>query len=135
MGVLSIADAVVTALNARSWKMGFTATRALRPIYELSDLSAVQIAVVPKAVERERLSRAAVQKNTTIDIGVLKRTASAAEYDTLIELCEEIADYFPGVSLDGHFCQKTIYDPIYHPEHVEELNQFTGLVSLEIKGV
>ena len=69
-----------------------------------------------------------------IDIAVQKKfTADTPEVlDPLMDLVQQISDYFqmrplPGV---GALWVKTENKPIYAPEHMQELRQFTSVLTL-----
>ena len=94
---LTIADAVVTALNAATLSQSITFTREYVPKFDTANASTVQGKVVPKSDVREMGSAADDNATILVDIGVMKRldayTTAAAEkteIDALLLLCEEI---------------------------------------------
>lgn len=93
--VLTIADAIVTALNAATLTTPVTFTRVYVPKFDLENAVAVQGRVVPKSDAREMGSASDDNATVAVDIGVMKRlqgtvAAEVAELDALLLLCEEI---------------------------------------------
>lgn len=93
--VITIADAVVTALNAAEFSQPITFARVYVPKFDLANAAAVQGKVVPKSDAREMGSAAGDNAVIAMDIGVMKRLQEAvvdekAEFDALLGLCEEI---------------------------------------------
>lgn len=92
---LTIADAIVTALNAATLSVSFTATREYVPKFDTMNAATVQVKVVPKSDQREMGSAADDNATIAIDIGVMKRmqndvSGEKAEMDAILALCEEI---------------------------------------------
>jgi hypothetical protein len=108
---------------------------AKAPEFELPDMKTLRVTVVPRGWEGRTASRAAAQCDYQIDIGVQKKLTAAdnAEIDALLGLVERIADHFrtqrlaalPGAVWVG--CENA---PLYSPEHMKELRQFTGVLTL-----
>ena len=136
--ITDIADAVVTELNAATFSQPVTAQRHYQPTFELKDMGTLHVTVVPKGVELQGATRAMVQADVQIDIGVQKKLASIepAEIDPLLRLVEEIADYFRTHRLTGQpnaMWVKTANVPIFAPEHLAELRQFTSVLTLTFR--
>ena len=135
MSILAeIADLVVHELNLGAFSQEFTARRAYRPVFELSELKELQVTVVPKSTTREIISRQQSEHETEIDVAVQKRVDpdDLEECDALDLLCEEIADWFGGRILDGvlAICKQVERKPIYDPEHLQQKRVFTGVITL-----
>jgi hypothetical protein len=135
--IVDIADAVVTALNVGTFSQSFQAVRHYQPVYELKDMGTLHVSVVPKGIELELFTRAQVQADVQIDIGVQKKLASleGAEVDPLMHLVDEIGDYFRTHALAGTPAVwfKTENVPIYAPEHLAKLRQFTSVLTLTFR--
>ena len=71
-----------------------------------------------------------------IDVAVQKKLASAdnAEIDALMGLVQEIAEFIRSTGRfgDGSWV-RTENVPIYSPEHLGELRQFTSVLTLTLK--
>lgn len=136
--IAQIAEAVVAALGAGSFSESFTAERAYLPVYELSDLKETRVTVVPKSVAILSGSRSHNQYDYAIDIAVQKKLSRAdnAEIDSLLALAEEIADFFRLRRLPGFpeaMWLKTENEPVYSQEHLDQLRQFTGLLTITFR--
>jgi hypothetical protein len=137
---IAIADAVVTALNAGGFAQPFTAVRLYRPQFELKDMGTLHVTVVPRGVVIQTASRGIDQHDYQIDVAVQKRLASedAAEIDALMTLVEQIGDKFRRKVLETDppaMWVKSEHAPIYAPEHLEQLRQFTSVVTLTFRAM
>lgn len=136
--VVQVADAVVAALNGATFSQPVSAVRSYLPQFELAEMDELHVTVVPKAVEIAGASRGSAAYDYKIDVAVQKRfqTGDAAELDPLLHLVEEIADHFRLKRLEGYpgaAWTKTEYAALYAPEHMENLRQFTSVVTLTFR--
>lgn len=136
--ITDIADAVVAQLNAGTFGQPFTAERAFLPVFELSDLKSVRVTVVPKGVTIIPGGRSHNQHDYAIDVAVQKKLDAAdnAEIDPLVTLVDEIADFFRLKRLEsypGAIWLKTENEPVYSQEHLDQLRQFTGLLTFTFR--
>jgi len=133
--VVNIADAVVTALNAGSFSSGFAAERQYVPRFDLKEMRDLHVTVVPRSLVSENASRTLVKDDIEIDVAVQKKLTGdiTAEGDALMQLVEEIAAHLrqtPLVGLTNVLLVRVANDPIYAPEHWDELRQFTSVLRL-----
>ena len=138
--VTDIADAVVQELNAGTFSTPLEAKRHYRPIFDLAEMQDLHVTAVPKGLTIERLDRSRNQHDVQVDIAVQKKcqTADNAELDPLMALVEEIADFFRLRRLTacpGAVWIRTENVPIYAPEHLDELRQFTSVLTLTFRVV
>jgi hypothetical protein len=135
--IVDIADAVVTALNSGTFSQSFQAVRHYQPVFELKDMGTLHVSVVPKGIELELFTRTQVQADVQVDIGVQKKLESIepADMDPLMRLVEEIGDYFRTHALTGTPAVwiKTENVPIFAPEHLGKLRQFTSVLTLTFR--
>jgi hypothetical protein len=138
--ITDIADAVVAELNAGTFSMPLEAKRHYRPIFDLAQMQDLHVTVVPKGLAIERLDRSRNQHDVAIDIAVQRKCQAAdnAELDPLMALVEEIADFFRLRRLAA--CPEAVWirtenAPIYAPEHLDELRQFTSVLTLTFRVV
>ncbi len=136
--VAEVAQAVTDALNAGDFSQVFTAERAYRPQYELSAMRTLRVSVVPHGVETRALDRTRAVTDIRIDVGVQKKLESEApaEVDPLMELVAEIAGHFRQRRLAGlprAVWIATENAPLYAPEHLQELRQFTSVVTFTFR--
>lgn len=138
--IIQIADAVVEELNGSEFSLGFTAVRHYLPAYELQEMQSLHVTVVPKGVVVATLDRTRCQNDVQIDIAVQKKLVamSLEEIDPLMKLVQEIADFFKQRRLTAYpeaMWLKTENKPIYAPEHLQNLRQFTSLLTLTFRTI
>ena len=138
--ITDIADAVVAELNGHEFSQTFTAQRFYRPVFDLAEMSALHVSVVPRGMTIERLDRSRNQHDMQIDIAVQKKCQACdnAELDVLMALVEEIADFFRLRRLAPYpsaVWVRTENVPVYAPEHLEEYRQFTSILTLTFRVV
>ncbi|HQL76235.1 MAG TPA: hypothetical protein PLD58_23890 [Phycisphaerae bacterium] len=139
--IVDIADAVVAEINDHSFSQPVTAQRLFRPVFDLADMKTLHVSVVPKGVEMQGASRTLVQHDYQIDVGVQKKlptnpSGDNAEIDALMALVEEIADFFRQrrlQALPNVVWVQTQNLPIYSLEHLEQLRQFTSVLTLTFR--
>ena len=109
------------------------------PGVELDKLTALpQLSVVPKSVQPQHMTRAGRADNITIDIGVQAKITGRPEVDVpkLCRLARAVLDYMWGRKLtrepEAVFMEAGI-DPVYAPEHLQQLRVFTSVVSVTYK--
>ena len=136
--ITDIADAVVAQLNATEFSQSFKANRSYLPRFDLAEMKDLHVTVVPKGVVILPGTRAHNQHDFQIDVAVQKKLATGAdeEIDALMTLVDEIADHFRMKRLEGFegfpsaVWTKTEHAPIYAQEHLEQLGQFTSVMTL-----
>ena len=136
--IIDIADAMVAELNAAAFSQAFQAQRHYRPVFDLAELKDLHVTVVPKGIELQGASRSLTQMDVQLDIGIQQKlvTGDAAELDALMNLVEEIADFFRTHRLSNMpnvAWVRTENVPIYLPEHVDQLRQFTSVLTLTFR--
>lgn len=136
--IVQIADAVVAALNAASFSQPVAAQRSYLPQFELPEMEDLHVTVVPKTVEITGAARGTGAYDYKIDVAVQKRfqNGDAPELDPLLRLVEEIADHFRFKRLEdypGAAWVQTEHAALYAPEHMENLRQFTSLLTLTFR--
>lgn len=134
---ITIADAVVTALNAATLSQTVTFERVYVPKFDMANAATIQGKVVPKSDVREMGSAADDNATILIDIGVMKRlqnaiTAETAEVDALLALCEELKAIVNRQRLSGAataICTGTTQDPMYSVEDIDNGRVFLAAVT------
>ena len=138
---INIADAMVAELNAAppgTFDPAFTAVRRVLPVFDLAEMADLHVSVVPRAVEIAGATRSASQYDVQIDIGVQQKLASDGgdldqQVPLLCELVDQIAAYLTRRVLQavpGAVWVRLANDPIYAPEHLSQLRQFTSVLTL-----
>jgi len=134
--VITIAEAVVAALNGHQFSQSFTAVRAYRPEFDLRELADLRVTVVPKSVEMTTAGRGLAQSDIQLDLAVQRKLSSGdnAEIDALMGLVQEIAEF---IRCTGRFGDamwvKTENSPIYAPEHLGEMRLFTSVLTVTLR--
>ena len=141
--ITTIADAIVTELNGAApgtFAQAFTAARHYRPQFDLAELKTMRVSVVPKAIGITGLMRNANQHDVSIDVAVQKKVSPTdpAELDGLMLLTEQIADFFRLRRLSAlpeALWTKTDNVPVCSPEHLEQKQVFTSVLTLTFRVV
>ena len=118
---------------------GLTVSVTPLPGVELDKLTAVpRVSVVPKSVQPQHMTRSGRADNITIDIGVQAKITGNPETDVpkLCRLVRTLLDFMWGRALahapEAAFMDAGI-DPVYAPEHLQQLRVFTSVVSVTYK--
>ena len=135
--ILNIADAVVAQLNGGSFSQPLTAERHYQPKFELPDMTALHVTVVPRGITTKSLDRSRDAFDYQIDVAIQKRTDMAlVGLDGLMNLVEEVADHFrtqPLMSFPQARCVEVKNAPVFSQEHLEEFRQFTSVLTLTFR--
>ncbi|MFB3894445.1 MAG: hypothetical protein ACE15C_20785 [Phycisphaerae bacterium] len=137
--ITDIADAVAAELNGNDFGTPLAAVRSTKPPeFELADMKDLRVTVVPRGWDSQTATRAAAQCDYQIDIGVQKKVASGdnPELDALVGLVERIADHFRTHRLTAMPSAVWVRNenvPLYAPEHMKELRQFTSVLTLTFR--
>lgn len=134
---VTIANAVVAALNAADLSVDVTFSRAYVPKFETAGVTALQGKVVPKSDGRAALNRSQDGATIQIDIGVMKRLQNTianevTEIDGLLDVCEEIKSVVNRQRLTDAtdaICTGTAQDPMYSIEDVDGKRVFLAAIT------
>jgi hypothetical protein len=133
--ITQIADAVVQELNGHEFSQPLEAKRYYRPLFDLAAMADLHVSVVPKAASAERLDRSRHQEEYQVDVAVQKKVEALdnTALDPLAGLVEEIGLFLRDRRLGA--CPAAVWlrtenVPIYAPEHLDELRQFTSVLTL-----
>jgi hypothetical protein len=133
-----VADAVAAELNGGSGsglEGDFTAVVKPVPAASLADLAVMTVSVVPKSVELQALTRGSRVADVTIDIGVQKKVsgdlpADCAEPLALVQSILEFLWKRPLATMPAAHFVSARNDPVFDPDHLRQLQVFTGVVSV-----
>ena len=136
--ITDIADAVAAEINAGSFSQPVSATREYLPAFELADMQTLRVTVVPKSVITLPGGRAHNQYDYAIDVAVQKKLDAAdnTEIDELMTLVDELADHLRFKRLTDYpnaAWLKTENQPVYAQEHLQELRQFTSILTFTFR--
>jgi len=132
--ITDVADAIVAELNAATFSQPVTAARHYLAQFDLKEMQTLHVTVVPKAVVLASSDRSRGQGDYSVDVAVQKKfeTDANVELDPLTNLAEKIADHFRAKRLASYpnaAWIKTEQSVLYAPEHIEELRQFTSVLT------
>ena len=138
--ITTATDAVVAALNDHSFSQPFTARRCYVPVFDLKDMKNLHVTVVPRGVEMTNANRSMLQSGVQIDVAIQQKLPASADpagdsafIDALMGLVEEIVDFIRTTSRFGDAAWvKMENTPIYSTEHLEQLRQFTSVLTLTL---
>lgn len=138
--ITDIADAVAAEINALDTPPLGAVRYARVPEFALADMKTLHVTVVPKGWESQLASRSSSQFEYQIDVGVQKKwlTGDNAELDGLLALVERIADHFRAkrlTTMPAAMWVKAENTPLYSPEHMKDLRQFTSVLTLTFQVV
>lgn len=135
--LIDVANAVVAELNSSViWPEGVAAVMNLKPEFELKDLKKLKVTVVPKALKFTGETRRNGGREVKVDIGIQRKTADPAILAELLQFVEDIAGLFERKRLSQYqhaVCVGIENDPVYDPEHLRQMRQFTSVITLTFK--
>lgn len=134
----AVADQVAADLNASGLDPALGAVRKQLPLaQDLARTPARQVFVVPSNLLSEREARSARQRETRIDVAVVKKVASAeaAEVGELAWLAEEIGEWFfeHPLTLPGHAYLGWEFKTLFDPQQLLELSLFLSVLTLKFR--
>lgn len=139
--IVIIAEAVKDVVTGATLSQPVTVERVYLPEPKLQELSGILVTVVPKTKVCDAASRGGVrQRDYQIDIGIRQRLAERtnAEIDAKMLVVDEIESLFASKQLSGYptaTCIKVENVPIISDEHLNQLNQFTSLLTLTFRTI
>ena len=139
--ITDVADAIVVELNAATFSQPVNAVRAYLPQYKLTEMQNLHVTVVPKGIVLANPDRSRSQSDYSFDVAVQKKfsTGSNEELDALIDLVQDIVVYFRKnqrlESFPNAMWMKTEVPVLYAPEHMDQLRQFTSVVTVTYRVV
>lgn len=135
--IIDIADSVVAQLNATAFSQPVAAARHYAPQFELAQMTALHVSVVPRGINSSSLDRSRDSFEYQIDLAVQQKVdPSNPPLDALMTLTEEIADRFRTGSLASYpaaRCTEVKNEPVFALEHLTELGQFTSVLTLTFR--
>jgi hypothetical protein len=136
--IADIADSIVAELNAGGFSQPVVVKRSYLPKFDLAQMKDLHVTVVPRGVTITTGSRNHNQHDYQIDIAVQKKLTANdnGEIDELVSLVDEIADHFRHKRLDSFRAAvwvKTEHEPIYAQEHLDQMRQFTSVLTLTFR--
>ncbi|HDZ20086.1 MAG TPA: hypothetical protein ENH78_02180 [Phycisphaerae bacterium] len=146
---MKVTNAVAAELRSQTFTLNPTIRRRYVTNIVLKDLGTLYVDVQPGDVDTEAADRERIKYTCRVDIAVRKRFDTVEEDDTtgeietdeidrLLLLMQEIHDYFVLrrlVAYDEAAWVDVEFRPVYSPDHLFELRQFTGIVAVNFEVV
>jgi len=135
---LDIADSIVMELSAHTFSEALVVARRVLPEYELAELKALTVTVVPKSVQIANITRQSSSYVVAIDIGIQQKIGkdTDAEVSRLSGVVSEIVAFMNRRKLTGFPAAVFVSianEPVYAPEHLSEKRLFTSIITLTYK--
>ena len=135
---IDIADAIVTELNDNTFSEPLVITRRVLPEFELADLKALTVTIVPSSIQIDNITRSSSSFNVTIDIGIQQKIGkdTDSEVSRLSGVVSEIVAFMNRRKLAGFSAAVFVSianEPVYAPEHLSEKRLFTSIITLTYK--
>jgi len=135
---LDIADAIVAELDGNNFSEPLVVTRRVLPEYELAELKALTVTVVPKSVQIANITRQSSSFEVAIDIGIQQKVGkdTDAEVARLSGIVSELVTFMNRRKLSGFpaaVFASIANEPVYAPEHLSEKRLFTSILTLIYK--
>ena len=135
---LDIADAIGAELNGGSFSEPLVVSRRVLPEYEIAELKALTITVVPKSVGISNITRQSSSFEVAVDIGIQQKIGkdTDAEVTRLSGVVTEIVTFMNRRNLSGFPAVVFVSianEPVYAPEHLSEKRLFTSILTLTYK--
>lgn len=133
--IQNIAEALKQELTTGTFGQPFTPERMYVPEFTLPEMQTMRVSVVPAAWNMSLASRRQSQDEYDIFVGIQKKLAgiTSADVDPMLALVEEIAGFLKFRRLASYpdpVWVRTENEPIYDPDHLFEMNQFTSILTV-----
>lgn len=142
--IVTLIDAVVDLLNAQqplfTDALAYACVRSYDPVYELArDMADLRVTVYPRSSVSQRASRGhATEESLGIDVAIQQRVPGEtngldeSRVDQLLGLVEEVRDYLMETPISSPNARLLTVEnePVYWPEHLDRLRQFTSVLAL-----
>ena len=132
---LDIADAIVAELSTATFSEPLVITRRVLPEYELAELKALMVTVVPKSVGINNITRDSSSFEVVIDIGVQQKIGkdTDTEVTRLSGVVTELVTFLNRKPLTGvpavRF-KSMANEPVYAPDVLSEKRLFLSVVTV-----
>lgn len=135
---IDIADAIVAELQAGSFSEPLSISRRVLPEFELAELKALTVTVVPKSVQIANITRQSSSFDVAVDIGIQQKIEkdTDAEVTRLSGIVTELVSYLnrrPLSSLPNVQFKSISNDPVYVPEYLSQKRLFMSIVTVNYK--
>jgi len=135
---LYIADGIVAELAGNSFSEPLVIARRVLPEYEIAELKALTVTVVPKSVQITNITRQSSSFEVAVDVGIQQKIGkdTDAEVARLSGVVSEIVMFMNRRKLTGFPAAVFVSianEPVYAPEHLSEKRLFTSILTVHYK--
>ena len=135
--ILTIADALVTAINGHVFSAPYDTVQAQRHYatrFKLEELSELKVTVIPPARSLDLIARKLAEGDFTLGVALTARTDGTDEdLDALVLLAQELGLFCLDADLgDAHAYQVDI-DPLYDAALLREERTFSSVFLVSFK--
>jgi len=129
---IDIADAIVTELSSGSFSEPLAVTRRVLPEFELAELKALTVTVVPRSVQITNATRDATAYAVAIDIGIQQKISKDTDTDVarLSGIVSELVAFLNRRTLTTARFKSIANEPVYAPEMLSEKRLFLSVVTV-----
>lgn len=137
---IDIADAIVTELQAATFSEPLIISRRVMPEFELAELKALTVTVVPKSVQMANITRQSSSFDVAIDIGIQQKIAkdTDAQVSRLSGVVTELVNFLNRRQLTGFPAaqfKSIVNEPVHVPEYLSEKRLFTSILTVTYRGI
>jgi len=139
--LIRIADAVVAAINAGSFTPAVTAARVYQATRELKEVGTMRCSVMPQAWRQSLAGRGEDRADYIVQLAIQKKLDPGgdvdAEMDTLMKLMQDLGAHLNRrelTDIDATWVG-TVNEPVWGPEDLENLRQFTSVLTLTYRAI
>ena len=135
---IDIADAIVAELEGSTFSEPLVVTRRVLPEYQIADLKALTVTVVPKSVDISNITRNSSSFEVAVDVGIQQKIGkdTDTEVTRLSGVVSEIVAFLNRrklTNVSGAIFVSIANEPVYAPEHLSEKRLFTSIITLTYK--
>lgn len=135
---IDIADAIVSEITNHTFSEPLTVSRRVLPEYELSELKALTVSVVPKSVEITNVTRQSSSYLVAVDVGIQQKIGKDTDVEVarLSGVVSEIVQFLNRhrlIDIPGAVFVSIANEPVYAPEHLSEKRLFTSILTVHYK--
>jgi len=134
---VSVAEAVLAEITGDAELLPSDAivARGYNPKFALEDMDTLHVTVVPRAVERRRITRTLTERDLRIDISIQRRVGDddQDQLDAMMLQAEQVLDFLDGRELAQYpeaVFVEIANDPVYIQEHLDQMRQFTSVLTV-----
>ena len=135
---IDIADAIVSELEAHTFSETLVVSCRVLPEFELAELKALSVTVVPKSVDIANITRQSSSFTVAIDIGIQQKIGKDTDTEVarLSGMVTEIVAFMNRRKLTNQPAAVFVSianEPVYAPEHLSGKRLFTSILTLHYK--